>query len=142
MYGMIPFTKGEANLFRYLDDLERGFFRSTVNGSTQFRCDIQDEGDRYLLDAELPGFNKEDINVELKDDRITISATHKTESEEKDKKENFIRRERHYGSFSRSFDVSDIEAADITASYKDGVLQLTLPKVKEAQPVTRSISVE
>lgn len=142
MYGMIPFTKGRTNLFRYFDDFEREFFGNGVKESFQIRCDIQDEGDHYLLDAELPGFKKEDIKVDLKDDRITITATHNTENEEKDKKGNFIRRERYYGSFSRSFDAADIDVDNIKANYTDGVLQLTMPKLKEVQPVTRSISIE
>lgn len=141
MLSMIPYNRREANLFRYMDELERNFFSTTVSGDTQFRCDISEKDGNYLMEAELPGFDKEDIHVELEGDTLTISATHKTESEEKDKDGNYIRRERRFGSFSRSFDVSGIKADGIKADYKNGVLELTLPKKTEEEPSSRRIAI-
>ena len=139
MFGMIPFTRQENNLFRYLDNMEREMM-SGFGDFSQFRCDIQDKGGSYLLEAELPGFQKEDIKLDLKDGILTISAQHSQESEEK--KNSYIRRERRYGSFSRSFDVSGIQEDHITAAYNNGVLELTLPKKVEQAPAARTIEIQ
>ena len=85
---------------------------------------------------------KEDINIQLSDNYLTITAEHRTESEEKDKKGNYIRRERTWGSYSRSFDVSDINTAQIKAGYQNGVLTLNLPKRTETTPSSRTVAIE
>lgn len=85
-----------------------------------------------MLDADLPGFDREDIHLELQGDVLTITAQHQDKKEEKDEKGNYICRERTSNSYSRSFNVSGIRGEDITAAYENGVLQLTLPK-QEAQ---------
>lgn len=92
-----------------------------------FKTDVIDQGDKYLLQAELPGFDKSDINIDLKDNLLTISASHKEEKDEEDKNK-YIRRERCYSSYSRSFRVNDIEAGDIDASYNNGILEVSFPK--------------
>lgn len=92
-----------------------------------FKTDVIDQGDSYLLQAELPGFDKSDINIDLKDDLLTISAMHKEEKDEKEKHK-YIRKERYYSSYSRSFRVNDIEASDIDASYNNGILEVRFPK--------------
>ena len=71
----------------------------------------------------------------------TISAERSNETEKKDDKGNFVRRERSYGSFSRSFDVSSVKTEDITGEYKDGVLTLTMPKKEENVPTSRRIEI-
>ena len=105
------------------------------------RTDIRDEGDRYIIESELPGFNKEDISVDISDGYMTVSAEHSTENDEKDDKGNYIRRERSYGSFSRSFDISDVDADHISAEYKNGVLEMILPKTQTTKPETRRLTV-
>ncbi len=91
------------------------------------KTDIIDKGDRYLVQAELPGFNKEEIHIDIKDNYLTVHAEHREEKEEK--KENYIRKERRYGSYERSFDISDVNADQIEAKYNDGVLELQMPKL-------------
>ena len=130
MYSMIPYRN--SSLFSFMDDLERGFSNS-INGKNNFRCDISEKGDQYMLEAELPGFDKKDIGIELDGDMLTISATHEETNDEKDKAGNYVRRERRYGSFSRSFDIEGIDTQQIKADYKNGILELTLPK-KKAEP--------
>lgn len=142
MFSIVPFKNRESEIFRYMDDLERSFFNPSVSGVSQFRCDITDEGDHYLLAAELPGFQKEEIGIEHNSDALTITATHQSKEEEKDKDGNYIRRERRFGSFSRTFDIAGIDAANIKASYKDGVLSLVLPKAKEEVPEVQKIAIE
>ena len=138
MFGMIPFERHENNLFDMFDNFERSFFGSS--SPSTFRTDIRDEGDKFVLEAELPGLKKEDIKLDLKDGILTISAQHSQESEEK--KNSYIRRERRYGSFSRSFDVSGIQEDHITAAYNNGVLELTLPKAQPVVPAARQIDIQ
>lgn len=143
MFELIPFERSMRNLnafypFRQMEDMSRGFF-SANPASSLFRTDISDMGEAYRLEAELPGFNKEDININIEDERMTISAERKSESE--DNKPNYLRRERFYGSYSRSFDLSGIDADRISASYADGILSVELPKQSPEQPVSRRLEI-
>ena len=140
MFGMIPFSRNDDNFFDIFDNFERKFFGNSNAVLPDFRTDIRDAGDRFVLEAELPGFNKEDIHLDVKDGILTISAQHSTENEEK--KDSYIRRERRYGSFSRSFDISGINADAIEASYTDGVLTLTMPKKQEQLPASRRLEIK
>ena len=110
MFELIPFGGRRVSVydpFRAFDEMERSIFSNDRNSVVSaFRTDVVDTGDAYKLDAELPGFKKEDIKIDVENDVLTISAEHKTEN--KEDKPNFIKRERFYGSFSRSFDVSGI----------------------------------
>ncbi len=140
MFELFPFNNRQRDFFNFFDNDDRDFFRSIPNVSA-FRTDIIDKGDKYILQAELPGFSKEEINIGIEGDYLTISAEHKSEVEEN--KDNYIRKERRYGSFSRSFDISNIKADDISAEYKDGVLELDLPKQSiEPEKAIRKIEVK
>ena len=140
MFGMIPFERHDNNLFDMFDNMERSFFGGNNAGMTTFRTDIRDEGDRFVLEAELPGFRKEDIKLDLKDGILTISAQ-RTDSEEQ-KGQNYVRRERRLGVFARSFDISGIDEGHITAAYTDGVLALTLPKAAPVVPEAKRIEIQ
>ncbi len=138
MFDLMPFGRNDSNLFNYLDNVEKNFF-SGLNVS-QFRTDILDKGDHYELQAELPGFKKEDIHIDVENGALNISAEHKDEVEEK--KGSYVRRERKYGSFSRSFDVSGVNVDDISAEYHDGVLSLKLPKKNPELPASKKIDIK
>ncbi len=142
MFGMLPFDRSDANLFDTFDNFTRDFFRKSNAELPAFRTDIRDTGDSYVLEAELPGFRKEDISLDLKDSILTITASHDETSEEKDDKGTYIRRERRYGSFQRSFDVTGIDVTAISAAYDSGVLAVTLPKAKPAVPETHKIVIQ
>ena len=142
MFGMIPFEYRDHNLFNAFDNFERSFFGTSNVDLPAFRTDIRDAGDKYLLDAELPGFNKEDISLDIKDGILTISAEHNESNDQKDDNGNYIRRERRYGSFRRSFDISGIDENAISASYQNGILQLTLPKAQQVLPQSHRIAIE
>ena len=142
MFGMLPFERDNNNLFDTFDNFTRSFFRNSNADLPAFRTDIRDDGDKFVLEAELPGFNKEDISLDVKDGILTVSAEHKESSDQKDDKVNYIRRERRYGSFTRSFDISGIDENAITAVYNNGILELSLPKVVPAVPETRRIAIQ
>lgn len=128
------------NPFHDFDELERAFFSD--NALSEFKTDIQENGDSFLLEADLPGFKKKDIHVDVDDGRLTISAERHSNYEDKDKKGNFLRCERSYGSYARSFDISGIDAAQIKAAYNDGVLRVTLPKQMQVPASTRRLEIE
>ncbi|MDP4109151.1 MAG: Hsp20/alpha crystallin family protein [Bacillota bacterium] len=138
MFDLIPFGRSDKNLFNYFDSMERNLMKSFGDGMAQFRADIIDKGDKYMLQAELPGFDKKDIKIDIRDNYLTVTAEHSEENETKSN--DFVRRERRYGSFSRGFDISDIDEEKIKASYKDGILELDLPK-KDPKPRLKGRSI-
>ena len=105
MYSMIPFGRYHGGLDTIFDDLERSFFPPANRQPTAFRTDIRDEGDHFLLEAELPGFQKEDIHLELKEGVLTISAQHEEKQEKRDDQGQYLCRERRVGSFVRSLTI-------------------------------------
>ena len=141
MFELLPFDRRQRNMMRYFDELERDLWRgfSASAPTAEFRTDILDEGDHYLLQAELPGFAREDIHVDLTGDRLEIRAEQKSEREEKE--EQYIRKERRQGSYTRRFTLNGIRNEEITASYRDGVLELKLPKKLPEEPAARSIEI-
>ena len=142
MFGMIPFERSNDNFFDLFDNFERKFFGNSSAALPDFRTDIRDAGDRFVLEAELPGFSKEDIKLDVKDGILTISAQHSENKDEKDDKGSYIRRERRFGSFTRSFDVTGVDEEHITASYNNGVLELNLPKAVPVVPEAKRIAIE
>ena len=144
MLELIPFISNNRvsnyDPFKDMENFEKHFFGTDRISS--FKTDIKDNGNEYLLEADLPGFKKEDIDVNLENNYLTIKAERKVENEEKDKKGRYIRCERSYGSFARSFDVSDVDTDKITASYEDGVLKLNMPKNEKALPTAKKLEIK
>ena len=143
MFELVPYTRKRNvtfyNPFDELDDMQRRFFGETA--VRDFKTDIRDEGEHYLLEADLPGFQKEDISVNIEGETLTIRAERAESTDEKDSKGNYIKRERSYGSFSRSFDMTGIRTEDVAAAYENGVLKLTLPKRQETLPTSRKLEI-
>lgn len=141
-----PYHKHEEDLFdpfHDLDMMERAMFgRNSINSEGYIRTDIREKDNNYILEAELPGFKKEDVNVELEDGYLTISANNNYEHEEKDEKGNFVMRERRSGSFRRMYDTTGIDTENIKASFENGVLTLTMPKLAEVKPATKRLEIE
>ena len=94
------------------------------------KTDVRDTGDGYELDVDLPGFKKDEVSVKLNDGYLTISAAKGLDKDDKDKKGNYIRRERYAGAMQRSFYVGDIKGEDIRAKFENGILSLTVPKAE------------
>ena len=106
-----------------------------------FSTDVIEKDGNYVLQAELPGFKKEEIHIDLKNDVLTISAEHSDETKEEDKNTKYLRRERKYTSYSRSFRVRNVLPEDISATYTDGVLEVTMPK-RDALPESAAKQIE
>ena len=108
------------------------------------KMDVRETENTYELDIDLPGFKKDEINVELKDGYLTIGASKGLDKDETDKNGKFIRQERYTGACSRSFYVGDnVQPEDIGAKYEDGILRLSVPKNgKKPLPEKRVIAIE
>ena len=103
--------------------------------------DIFEEGGEVVIKAELPGIKKEDIEVKLTDNTITISGEKK--KEEKVEKKNYYRMERSYGSFTRSFDLpSEVQTDKAKAQFKDGILEIRAAKTEEAKQKEKKVLIE
>ena len=140
MYGLTPFGRN-FDLFNVFNDMDKDFFGGAMPMNS-CRTDIRDEGEKYVMESELPGFEKEDIKLDLNGSCLVISAEHKTENNEKDDKGNYIRRERSYGSYKRSFDIPDVEVEKINAEYKNGILTIDLPKKQPETPVAKRLEIK
>ena len=124
-----------TSLSRWVSD-DRGLLESAWNPS----IDIHESQDYIIVRADLPGVAKEDIDVAVNGDTLTIKGEKKQEKEEKDKE--YIRSERFYGSFAKSVTLPcEIDTTKVDAQYKDGVLKLMLPKREEAKPKQIQIKV-
>ena len=136
MYGLTNYRKGDFDIF----DPFKGFFDNM--SADPCRTDIRDEGDRFIMESELPGFNKEDISVDISGNSLTLKAEHKAENEEK-KEGKYIRQERYAGACSRSFYVGeDVEPDQISAKFESGILQISVPKAAKKLPKSSSISID
>jgi len=125
-------------LKRFFEDWDLELPTESVNFP---KIDIWEDDEKYVLEAELPGFDKKDIDVNISDDVLTIRATRKKEEEKKDK--NYYYAERSYGEFVRSVRLpAEVDKKGIKAKYNNGVLELTLPKTKEAKEKTTKIEIE
>lgn len=149
MFELMPFTYPHRHRaisafdpFREFDELERAFFGAPEDKPVRaFNTDISDKGDSYLIETDLPGFRKEDICIDISEGTMTVAAERHSDYEDKDKKDSYVRVERSYGAYRRSYDISGIKADDIKAKYENGVLAITLPKKEEVKPETRRLDI-
>lgn len=113
----------------FTDTLESMWHEPFSTKNSYMRTDVREVDGNYLLDMELPGYKKEDIQLDLQDGYLTITAAKNNSHEEKDDKGNIIRQERYSGSCSRKFYVgNNIRKEDIRARFANGELNITLPK--------------
>ena len=143
MFTMIPYRT--PMMTRPVNPFDDGFFRPFFGRPemNSFRVDVKDEGDRYTLEADMPGVSKDNLKVEVANGTLTISADYDEKKEEKGEDDKYVYRERRCGSMRRSFNVEGIREDDITAEFKDGVLKLTLPKQEvKAIPEARAIEIQ
>ncbi|MCG8484776.1 MAG: Hsp20/alpha crystallin family protein [Clostridia bacterium] len=133
---LVPFSRN----VQALDSIFDKFFNETMNfPASTMKVDIKDGDKEYLLEAEIPGVNKEQIKLDYQNNYLTISV--EQQNELKEEKNNYIRRERYSNQMSRSFYIEDINHNAIKASYKDGVLKVSLPKEKNI-PAKKKIEIQ
>ena len=148
---MLPVLFGENLFVDFFDDsFERELRAMNRNplygkhGRNLMKTDVRENGDNYELAIELPGFDKDEIQVDLKDGTLTVSASKGLDKDEQDKKGKYIRQERYAGACSRSFFVGEaVKPEEVSAKYEDGILKLSVPKAGEkALPKTTTIAIE
>lgn len=129
---------------RMIDELRAGFNEMIPYGGPEDRVpmvDVLDEGDKYVIEAELPGVKKDEVSIEVGEDAITIEA--KREEEIEEKKEGYVRRERERMSFYRRIPIPDnADSSKASAKLENGLLRITLPKVEEAEEGGRKLEVQ
>ena len=121
----------------FFDDLLDDFLPSVKENN--MKCDIYEKEGNYFIEMDLPGFKKENINLDYKDGYLKISAV-KEENENEDKK--YIRRERSISECERDFYVGDIDESLIKASFKDGILTVVVPKEEDKKEEIKHISID
>lgn len=150
MFGLTPYRRNNGLSKRGNDafDMEHffesffndPFFPTFYSGSGQMRVDIKENDREYIVEAELPGVNREEIAVDLKDDRLTIAVERNEQVNVE--KENYIRKERRYGSMSRTFSVPNIIHENVSARFENGILSIVLPKKENMLPGNSKIQIE
>ncbi|RME79424.1 MAG: Hsp20/alpha crystallin family protein [Chloroflexi bacterium] len=139
-----PFLAFRREMDRLFDEFFSGFGLTPFEsqwGGFQPRVDVAETDKEIKVSAELPGLDENDIEVTLTDDVLTISGEKKEEKE--DKGRNYYRMERSYGSFSRSIPLPcQVEQDKVEATFKKGVLTITLPKTAEAQKERKKIAIK
>ncbi len=117
--------------FRELENADRKLYGK--HAARVMKTDVREHEDHYVLDIDLPGFKKDELDLKLENGYLTVSAEKGLDKEEKDKKGKMLCQERYVGAMERSFYVGDlVTQEDIKAKFEDGVLQITVPK-KEAK---------
>lgn len=116
------------------------FFNSVSVIKNNFSVDLKEDDNNYIIEADLPGVNKKDIDISYKNGYLNISA--KRESNLEEKKDNYVRQERSYGEFKRSFYIDNIAEDKIDASFDNGVLKINLPKLNKEINETKKIEIK
>ena len=141
MFELSPFRRRrELSPVDFGRDFIREFFEPESWFDLGIKADIKEDAKEYIVEAELPGVKKDQIVVEFKENSLTISAQQDEEINEE--QPNYVRRERRQGNIKRSFYVENVDSEKIHAEYKDGLLSVVLPKLKEVNPNNYRIDVK
>ena len=148
---MMPSIFGENLFDEFFDDdfpmIPMRSIRNPLygkNAKNLMKTDVRETDNTYELDIDLPGFKKDEVQLDLKDGYLTISAAKGLDKDQEDKKGKYIRQERYAGACSRSFFVGEgIEPRDVSTKFEDGILRVSLPKqVKKELPRNSTITIE
>ena len=127
----------------WFDDFMPMFSRKEMKEfNSIMKTDVKETEKNYILDVDLPGFKKEDVNLNLENGYLTISAKREHKVDNENRKENFVRRERSFGQFSRSSYVGDVEQDEIEAHLENGILTIKLPKEEEKKAKSNRIEIK
>jgi HSP20 family protein len=144
MFELTPFNSGDQGENNGFSDLINQIGKSIMQGFNSsllsFGTDVVDEGDKYILNIQLPDFNKEDIIVEVENNTLTIKTNQNMLIDETT--DNYFNGVMKFGSFMRSFDVSSIKVEEITGRYENGALTLILPKKDILDCYKRTINID
>lgn len=150
MFGLTPYNRKNSGLvsrdgfpdFRNVFDdfFNDSFLPGFFTAGHPIKADIRETEKEYVIDAEIPGVKKEDIKLELRDDTLVIAVERNEQVNEE--RENYIRKERRYGSYSRCFYVENVRNEDVAAKYNDGILTVTLPKSAETREKEHRIEIQ
>lgn len=136
---LVPSIFGETFLDNFFDDS----FRNSYRAEDFMHTDVQDTEQGFLMTMDIPGVKKEDVKAELKDGYLTIQAVSRSDSGEQESRGGYIRRERYYGSSSRSFYVGEhVRQEDIKAKFEDGTLKMLIPKKERKVEEKKYIEIE
>ncbi|AWI07465.1 heat shock protein Hsp18 [Clostridium drakei] len=149
MFDMIPFRRNDS-INKRGEDIFDSFFNNFFGEDTfypsnistfgnGFKVDLKEDENNYMIEADLPGIKKENIDISLNNNYLTISA--KRQDDVEDKNGNYVRRERRYGEFKRSFYIDNVDENAIDASFSDGVLKVILPKKEKIKESQRRIDI-
>ncbi|MCK5085907.1 MAG: Hsp20/alpha crystallin family protein [Melioribacteraceae bacterium] len=124
---------------KYFEDFS--LTRSSLRETFSPKIDISEEKNQIIVEAEIPGVNKEDLKITLQDNILTLEGEKKKEDQEKEK--NFYRVERTYGSFKRSFNLPyDVDSEKVEAKFEDGLLMISLQKFEEKKKIEKNIKLK
>ncbi len=136
MAGLVPFNRNRSmvraggfdDFYNMIDDFfnENRFPRNLTHDN--FKIDVKEDEKQFTVEAELPGVKKEEIGLELNEGVLSISVRREEQVEEK--KENYVHRERRFGSMQRSIRLSDVSPEGVDAKFENGILEITIPKVE------------
>lgn len=126
--------------FNFFEDFGRNFFEGFKGNMV--KTDIHETDKEYVLEAELPGIPKENIQINYENGVLTIEGQHQADMKSEDDKGNLVRSERSFSSVRRQFAIRDIREEEIKAEYKDGILKVTLPKTAEKLEYKKAIPIE
>lgn len=150
MFGMIPFNRrtneittrnDQFDFNSFFDDFfSDSFMPAFFTPSHAIRADVRETDKEYIVEADMPGVKKDEIKLDLRDGVLTIGVEHNEQKDEKN--DNYIRKERRYGSYCRSFRVDGVDQEKVSAKYNDGVLTVNLPKQEETKPETHRIDIQ
>lgn len=139
MNDMIPSKRDFWDFSRRLFDDALG---QNFGDFGSFKTDIIEQDEAYVVEAELPGMSRDNIELDFKDNVLSISAKQETATDESDEERNYIRRERSTRSFSRQFILQDIDEDNIKARFDNGILEVTLPKQNPTPKTSKKIDIE
>lgn len=146
MFNLVPFSKNSMmKRGDYFDKILDTFFDDSLFAPVNicekpFKVDVKETKDNYLIEAALPGIEKNDINIDYQNNYLTISA--KKENKVEDSNSNYVRREISFGEFKRSFYVDNIDENNVSAEFTNGILKVDLPKLEKSKDNHKQIEIK
>lgn len=143
MFSLTPYNRrnrGLSEIEKMFDTMFSDFPQLPQLEGFDLKVDIKEDEESYTIYADLPGVKKEDINLEIKEDILTLAV--KRDEKYEEEKDNYIRKERKYGSFKRSFYIDDVDTENIKAKLDDGILKVKLKKKENKDDTSIKIEVD